>query len=170
MYLRKKLIPILAILTLVLNTACNPSPQTQAEEDLELDMNNIASNFLSPRYEDGEGRSFIGYDGRLAILLSEDFKKETTNKYMWLLWGDQDKILDRKLSVIAFHQETGKQESVFVDGDQRVVQMPVRLMGPNHNADAHLPSNMNFSESGKWKLYVFLDDTFIETLNISVEE
>ncbi|MBP3951801.1 hypothetical protein [Bacillus suaedae] len=166
MNMKRKILVFLTVLILVLTTACSPN----YIKDSNTESKETSYDFFSPMYEDGEGRTFIGKKEKLSILLSEEFKKNTTNKYMWLIWSNDDDILNKRLSVVAFHQETGLQEAVLIVGENKTIQIPNKLFGPNHGADAHIPTNMEFSESGKWIMHVFLDDELHETLIVDVKD
>ncbi|WP_261132123.1 DUF4871 domain-containing protein [Bacillus sp. Marseille-Q3570] len=90
------------------------------------------------------------------------------NKYMWHFWGDQ---LEGNLSVVAVNEnEPYTLVPALSNGeDTSFMWSTSELAGPNNRADAHLPSNMELTETGKWALLVFLGDNYIDHIVVEVE-
>lgn len=166
--MRNKLLFKLFIVGLIFTTSCTISANKQKKETDEW--------ALSGTYKDKDGRIFIGEKGKLSILLptSGKFIKDTPNKYMWLFWGKEQELKNKKLKVLAIQNDTEKQEPIFLQSNDNPVKSTFPagslIVGEIHSADAHVPTLMSFSEKGKWKLQVYLDGEFIDTVVINVKD
>lgn len=100
----------------------------------------------------------VGIPNKMAVISGFNI----TDKYMWHFWGDEKTLNQGAFKVIATHQITGKTESV----------LSISRIGyvPNNGADAHVPSNMTFSEPGLWKLDAYIDDTLFSSIVIDVKD
>ncbi|MEO2078268.1 MAG: DUF4871 domain-containing protein [Bacillus sp. (in: firmicutes)] len=166
--MRKKLLFMLFIVGLIFTTSCGISANKQKKETDEW--------ALSGTYKDKDGRIFIGEKEKLSILLpsSGKFIKDTPDKYMWLFWGKEQELENKKLKVLAIQKDNEKQEPIFLQSNDNPVKSTSPagslIVGKIHSADAHLPTLMSFSQSGIWKLRVYIDKKLIDTLVINVKD
>lgn len=101
---------------------------------------------------------WLGDEGRIAIS-NTPFVAGQTQKYMWLLWGNKDEIVNKPLKVIAT-SETGEELTVV----ERI------LGGENWGATAASPSGFSLPTKGLWKLNAFVGEKLHGTLIVNVNE
>lgn len=106
-----------------------------------------------------EDRDMIGVEGKVGLLGAGIIAGEPS-KQMWHFWGDDH--LNKSVSVKAYHEETNQEINPLVRGDD------AKLWGPNNGADHHLPSDLEFPEPGVWKMDVYLNEEFQESIVIEV--
>ncbi|MCM3719448.1 DUF4871 domain-containing protein [Fictibacillus phosphorivorans] len=119
---------------------------------------------ISPTFESG-GFEFIGKPQKMGVI-NEPFKSEKTSKYMWHFWGEN--LPSGKLTVLGFKEGSKTAEPV-LELDGKLVWASRELSGPNNGANAHIPSNMSIKNPGKWKLLVYIGETYIDNMVIEVK-
>ncbi|MGP4080770.1 DUF4871 domain-containing protein [Pseudalkalibacillus sp. R45] len=121
---------------------------------------------VSPEFQAGTYR-MRGIENKVGFI-DAGFVANQGNKYMWHFWGGQ---LEGKLSVVAINENDPYTFiPVLSNGEDTYFMWSTsELAGPNNSADAHLPSNMEVTETGKWALLVFLGDHYIDHIVVEVE-
>lgn len=125
---------LLFVLTIFLLTGC------RGEEWEE------SSIFESGNYK------MIGVEDKIGFIYDDTevtrFYPDKENKYMWHLWGNQEK-LKGNLKVTATHNKSNEEITI-------IENLP--LGGAHNGADAHTNSMMSLPKSGMWKLDAYVDD------------
>lgn len=123
---------------------------------------------LSPVILKSEDLKMVGIKNKLGILGPEPVAKKK-DKFAWHFWGDKEKLRSKHLKVIAVNNQTNKTEKVLTTrGTSNTFWEIGSPGGPNHGADAHLPSTMIFPSSGVWTLNVYLGDERFGTITLKV--
>lgn len=141
---------------------------------MQSDITEITPIELSPTFEiayiDHEGknskRMFQGIEGKLGI--TPPLTNESTvssNKVMWYFWAEEDDIIGKNLVVQGIRMDTGEEETLF--DSKRLVSVQ---SDENFGEVVSLPSIINFASTGIWKLNIYLDDIFYETIVVEGKE
>lgn len=108
--------------------------------------------------------TMIGQEGRVGFIYDDAeldrFYPDKKQKYMWHFWGEPEE-LQGSLKVTGTSKKTGQQITVFEKS---------HLGGPNNGADAHNPSLMSLPSSGLWKLDVFINEIFFDSIIVEVTD
>jgi hypothetical protein len=105
----------------------------------------------SPVFETSTGSKAIGVKGKAGILVHEDnglVVKEEVKKYMWLIWGDKEKLAKGTVEIYGTHQ---------VDKKRQLLHKDSNLVNPLHGADAATLSGPTFPKKGRWKIDVMVN-------------
>ncbi|MWC26698.1 DUF4871 domain-containing protein [Paenibacillus sp. MMS18-CY102] len=114
-----------------------------------------------------------GIPNKMA-LLNSDFKANQANKHMWHIWTDLKPEEIKKFRVEAVNLSTNVKSFVLgktkEDNSVELVSEYIGSSGgPNNGADIHIPSIMMFPEAGKWRLEVYLNNTFFDSMSVNVK-
>lgn len=101
-------------------------------------------------------RTIIGNENKSGIIGLE-MPSLNGQKWMWHLWGIKNPE-NVKLTVVGFHKKTGTVHQILVDGWTK------GLGGAINGADAHTPSSVEISESGKWAFLLYTDKKLFDIL------
>lgn len=88
---------------------------------------------------------------KAAILVTDtenDQVHKEFQKYMWLIWGDREKLSQCTLEIYGTHQDDKKRQLLHHDR---------YLVNPLHGADVNSLSGPTFPKTGLWKIDVVLD-------------
>lgn len=155
------------LLSLFLVTGCSKNAGTESTQNFKE-----SPTFSVPvTFADGTKGEYIliGQKGKAAFQIGSGPKgkseimpivEDKNNKYMWYLWGN-DKELNGELKVKGIH-ESGHKETIFTASNVTAQEF--------NSADGSMPSMMEFSKAGKWKLDVYIGNEKIGTVIIDVEK
>ena len=93
-------------------------------------------------------------------------KVEKRKSICGIFWGNN--IPSGKLTVLGVKEGTKKAKPV-LELDGQLVWASRELGGSNNGADAHIPSNMHIDHSGKWNLFIFIGEKYIDNIVVNVE-
>jgi hypothetical protein len=115
---------------------------------------------LKTKNEKGEEitAKWIGETGRVAIN-NNPFIKGKAQKYMWLLWGNQNDLVGKSFKVIATSEK----------GEEKTVLSELSLGGSNWGAQASHPSMITLPTLGLWKLDAFVENKLHGTIIVKVQ-
>jgi Domain of unknown function (DUF4871) len=113
---------------------------------------------------ESSGFKMLGKPQKVGIIY-EPFESGKTKKYMWHFWGNN--IPSGKLTVLGLKEGTKTVKPV-LELDGYLVWASRELGGANNGADAHIPSNLKVNGPGKWKLFIFIGETYIDYIVIDV--
>ncbi|UOQ44958.1 DUF4871 domain-containing protein [Halobacillus salinarum] len=140
----------------------------------------ISSTFKIPyTSKDGTKAEYvlIGKKNRLGFLLGsgkrgkakpELIVEDQPYKYMWHFWGKSEE-LNGNLTVVGLN-EAGEKHKVLMEGNKKVWQYPGYTLNPNQGADHHVPTTMEFSSAGLWKLKVYFNDELFGDVVVNVQQ
>ncbi|WP_221563386.1 DUF4871 domain-containing protein [Alkalihalobacillus sp. TS-13] len=138
----------------------------ELEVDVSDEMIEEINWEVSPEFQAGT-YMMRGIENKVGFI-DAGFVANQGNKYMWHFWGDH---LEGKLSVVAVNENDPHTlvPALSNGEDTYFMWSATELAGPNNRADAHLPSNMELTGSGKWALLVFLGGNYIDHIVVEVE-
>lgn len=133
------------------------APDFVKMKDIEgIDWDNKAMEF---------GRRYmIGNENKTGII-GADMPSLKGQKWMWHLW---DVPSDVELTVVGIHKETQSIHQVLYEHDRKSHYWTREMAGPNNGADAHMPSNVKFPESGEWAFLVYADGELYDIVVLEV--
>ncbi|SEC61488.1 hypothetical protein [Paenibacillus sp. GP183] len=131
------------------NEATTISKGWSVTPTIDLKINNEKGEELSDKW--------IGETGRLAIS-NNPFIEGKAQKYMWLLWGNQNDLVGKSFKVIATSEK----------GEEKTVLSDRTLGGSNWGAQASLPSMITLPTLGLWKLDAFVENKLHGTIIVKV--
>ncbi len=147
-----KVRPILFITAILFLSGCAD------ESDAQIDEFELSPSFAVSETDE---REMVGVEGSVGLLFG-DFAAGEPSKQMWHFWGDD--LQNKLLTVKAFHQETDTEINPFVREEEH------RLSGPNNGADYHLPSLLKLTEPGIWKMDIYLNEEYYDSIVVDVIE
>ncbi|MFC0561691.1 hypothetical protein [Halalkalibacter alkalisediminis] len=163
--LRKSKYLMLAILMLILLSACSTNETVEEETPI------LSSTFSLPVtfQDDNEGEYvLLGEKGKLAFQIHSSERDEIIelspiyaeqpDKYMWYLWGEG--LSNKSFKVIGTNTETG---------EELLIVKETVLGNELNGADAHTPSSMMFPISGVWKLDAYVDEELFGNIMVEVK-
>ncbi|MFC4778569.1 DUF4871 domain-containing protein [Paenibacillus sp. GCM10023252] len=113
----------------------------------------------SPSFQLGNGTKYTlrGKEGRAAIL-DIPFLANRSNKYMWYLWGEEDR-LDGQLVIKAVKEGSYDMMDVFSASSTGAA---------SYGADRMFPSSILLPESGMWRLLIYVDGKLFDSIVVRV--
>lgn len=132
-------------------------------------VNNESALELSPTFEvdyvDEQGNdrkfTFRGIENKNGIT-DAPLIVGVSQKVIWHFWDDAEKLIGKTFKVEGTSIETGERIILFESG-------PLTL-APNLGATTSLPSGIKLNSTGLWKLDIYLDDEYYETLVVEGKE
>lgn len=106
----------------------------------------------------------VGVEGKIGFLEPYDLianAPEPVAKMFWYVWGNQDELIGKVLKATAVHQGTGEQ----------IVLDESTLGEPVYGEDASALTSFNpFPLKGQWRIDVFIDGNFYESIFVHVKD
>ncbi|MCF6139173.1 hypothetical protein [Pseudalkalibacillus berkeleyi] len=109
-------------------------------------------------------RYMIGNENKTGII-GADMPSLNGQKWMWHLWDVPSQV---ELTVVGYHKETDSVHQVLYESERKTHYWSKEMAGPNNGADAHMPSNVKFPESGEWAFLVYADGELYDIVVMEV--
>jgi len=157
--MKKRLIVIMFLLMNIgILAGCNKGI-LKYEPELEL------SRIFEVDYVDDQGKdrkfTFRGIENKIGIT-DAPLIKGISQKVIWHFWDDSEKLIGKTFKVEGTSTETVEHLVLFESG---------RLtFAPNLGATTSMPSGIKLNSIGIWKLDIYLDNEYFETLVVEGKE
>ncbi|MEH6945279.1 DUF4871 domain-containing protein [Bacillus sp. JJ722] len=153
---------IFAFMFSLLLIGCSNSEQTIKEENWEESATLVKEFVVSDDGQKGDFVFRIGDNGKFGFGEYGPFIAGEEQKYMWHFWGD-DKVLTKSFKVIAVSRETDEKITIFQESDSS-------SLNPNIGADHHIPSSMELTSPGLWRLEAYFGNELFGNIVVNVKE
>ncbi|WLD94638.1 DUF4871 domain-containing protein [Alkalihalobacillus sp. AL-G] len=154
----KKYLPLLTVLLAILIGCQN---ETVKDENWEP----------SSTFKTTENREMIGMENRIGVICTTELKSNSPAKCMWHFWDDTlQTSKEYTVRVEGIMEENNKKFPVLtpLDGEPTYTQK-LGLMGSNNGAPFHLPSRLLFPHSGVWKVSIYFNDDYFDSIILDVK-
>ncbi|MEI3605673.1 hypothetical protein SPD48_08205 [Pseudogracilibacillus sp. SE30717A] len=159
----KSLSLLLSLCIVVVLSACSSNKAVSLELPSEIpdfvqqtDFENVDWEKKAEEFGDW---GVVGNDNMSGVI-GADVSGLGPHKWMWHLWG----IENTELTIVGHHRESQLVEKILTDG------WTVHAQGENNGADAHAPSNVEFSKPGEWAILLYTDGKLFDTLVFDLKE
>jgi hypothetical protein len=127
----------------------------------EKDFEKIDWDKKAMEFDTGERSDMVGNKNKLGII-GPELKPNEVQKWMWHLWG----VDKAELTIVGFNKETKTVRPILFDRDTDNWYWTGKgkAMGAVNGADAHMPSNVEVPEPGKWAFLVYTDGKLFDIL------
>jgi hypothetical protein len=175
-----KILFVAFLLSFLVISGCQSSTVQEVEKPININLPKDIPSFVTKKdfekidwnktvieFNTGERSDMVGNKNKLGILAPE-FKPNEVQKWMWHLWG----VNKVELTIVGFNKETKTVHPILFDReiDKWYWTGKGKAMGAVNGADAHMPSNVNVPEAGKWAFLVYIDGKLFDTLVIDVKD
>ncbi|WP_078597698.1 DUF4871 domain-containing protein [Evansella clarkii] len=127
--------------------------------DAKIEKEDVSKEWEPSPVFISEDRDMIGIEGKIGLLGAGIIAGEPS-KQMWHFWGDD--LLNKYVSVEAYHEGVSDEVNPLVRGEEYPLGFGV------NGADYSHPSHLQFPEPGVWKMDVYLNEEFYESIVIEV--
>ncbi|MCS1352081.1 DUF4871 domain-containing protein [Mechercharimyces sp. CAU 1602] len=109
------------------------------------------------------GLAMVGIPNKLGFPDNDVFVAGQPRKVMWHIWGDEVKTEDRPtMEVRGVRKDSDREERLLFEKLEPAV--------PNNGADTSVVSSITLPEAGMWRLDVYLDGVYFESIVVDVKE
>ncbi len=109
------------------------------------------------------GVEMVGIEGKLGLFPGKGLIENERSKQKWHFWADRDFLRTKNFDIKATHEKTGEVISLFF------INSSDGIGSPNNGADAHVPSVLEFPQSGIWKIDIYHGEELFESIVLDVE-
>lgn len=152
-----RIIIVAMVLNIWLISGCN---QDQSDETL-LEI----SPTFDVGYMDNEGKertfTFRGIENKIGIT-DAPLIVGTAQKVLWHFWDEEEVLIGNIIKVKGTSVETGESIILF--------ESPSLTVAPNLGATTSIPSGIKLTNTGLWKLDIFVGENYYESIVVEGKE